>query len=121
MYEKIYNPKTNRYVNLSSKLGLSIIKNYLQQMGGSVPQVSLANQLSKIVKTKILLKEDLLKEYKWEVAKGIKMDYKDERIKDITTKLMENISFKPSYFCIPEKHLFICEDIRTTYTKYFVV
>ena len=95
MYEKIYNPKTNRYVNLSSKLGLSIIKNYLQQMGGSVPQVSLANQLSKIVKTKILLKEDLLKEYKWEVAKGIKMDYKDERIKDITTKLMENISFKP--------------------------
>lgn len=95
MYEKIYNPKTNRYVNISSKLGLSIIENYLQQIGGSVPQVNLAKQLSSIVKTQILSKDNLLKKYKWKVDKGVKMDYKDERIKDITNDLMNKEPFKP--------------------------
>lgn len=40
MYEKIYNPKTGRKVNIFSKLGRKIIKNYLQYGGNQVPFVT---------------------------------------------------------------------------------
>lgn len=35
MYDKIKNPITNRYVNIHSKLGKNILKNYINQLGGT--------------------------------------------------------------------------------------
>ena len=35
MYNKIINPKTNRKVNITSKLGKHILNNYIMQIGGS--------------------------------------------------------------------------------------
>lgn len=34
MYNKIYNPETNKYVNVNSKKGKSIVKKYLQNLNG---------------------------------------------------------------------------------------
>ena len=34
MYNKIYNPETNRFVSIKSRKGKKILKNYLQQLGG---------------------------------------------------------------------------------------
>ena len=35
MWNKIVNPKTGRKVNLNSKMGKSILKNYIKQLGGA--------------------------------------------------------------------------------------
>ena len=45
-YTKITNPVTNRKVNISSKLGIKILNNYLNQLGGSEKQdlVSCSNK-----------------------------------------------------------------------------
>ena len=36
MFNKIKNPDTNRWVNINSKLGNTILKNYSQQIGGNI-------------------------------------------------------------------------------------
>jgi hypothetical protein len=36
MYERIKNPMTNRYVAINSKLGKTILNNYINQLGGGV-------------------------------------------------------------------------------------
>ena len=41
MYSKIINPLTNRKVNIDSKLGLQILKNYLNNLSGGRPSNSL--------------------------------------------------------------------------------
>ena len=41
MYSKIYNPITNRYVNISSNKGKMIISNYITQLGGSTKNDSI--------------------------------------------------------------------------------
>lgn len=38
MYNKILNPKTNRYVNVNTKLGKYIIQNYVNQLNGGMLQ-----------------------------------------------------------------------------------
>jgi hypothetical protein len=40
MYEKIVNPKTGRKININSKIGQTIIKNYLQTLQGGNPTYS---------------------------------------------------------------------------------
>ena len=35
MYRKIVNPKTGRLVNITSKLGINVLNNYLLQIGGN--------------------------------------------------------------------------------------
>lgn len=39
MYEYIVNPRTGRKVSVFNKLGQSIIRNYLNQVGGNVGHV----------------------------------------------------------------------------------
>jgi serine/threonine protein kinase len=48
-YAKITNPVTNRKVNISSKLGIKILNNYLNQLGGSEKQdlVSCSSKIGK--------------------------------------------------------------------------
>ena len=41
MYTKIYNPITNKYVNIRSNEGRTIIRNYLNQLGGSTKNDSI--------------------------------------------------------------------------------
>ena len=36
MYNKIFNPKTGRNVNINSYLGKQILTNYLNQLGGNI-------------------------------------------------------------------------------------
>jgi len=54
MWNKIVNPKTGRKVNLNSKMGKSILKNYIKQLGGAagaaVPVPSKLNLVNKCTK-----------------------------------------------------------------------
>ena len=49
MWNKIVNPKTGRKVNVTSKIGKSVLRNYMNQLGGNnvlIPEIEYANEFN---------------------------------------------------------------------------
>ena len=96
MYSQIYNPKTKRNVNISGKIGRTVLLNYLNQLGGETKKDIL--EKSEIYAPERyfsgLTKEETKKRLE-RMKKGTKMSHKDpDAYRDFETDFRDGVRIK---------------------------